>query len=238
MVTKVMHKLNDVKTRAERYLSNLREAFKTLKIFKRSVDSERLLDLAKRYFEDAKYYYEKGEYVNSIVCSTYSEGILDALKELKIISFNWPKEGKEEAKVFIAGTFDILHAGHIYLINEAAKLGKVFVVVARDINVEKFKGKKPVISEKQRLYVISNIKGVYKAILGEVNDIFKSVEKVKPDIILLGPDQKISENELKEALRKRGLANVKIMRLKSKFTKYPNCSSSSIIKKIVEYYCK
>ncbi len=238
MVYKEMSKLHDVKTRAERYLSNLSEAFKTLRIFKRSIDSEGLLDLAKRYFDDAKYYYEKGKYVDSIVCSTYSEGILDALKELKIISFNWPKGDKEEAKVFIAGTFDILHPGHIYLINEAAKLGKVFVVVARDVNVEKFKGRKPIISEEQRLYVISNIKGVYRAILGDVNDIFKSIEKVKPDIILLGPDQKISEKELKEVLRKRGLANVKIIRLERKFTKYPNCSSSSIIRKIVENYCK
>ncbi len=228
---------NDIKARAEKYMENLKEAFKTLSVLKKNKDSERLLDLARRYFEDAKYYYEKGEYVDSIVCSTYSEGILDTLKELRVVNFNWPQKS-EEVKVFVGGTFDILHPGHIYLIKEAAKLGKVYVVVARDTNVEKFKGRKPVIKEEQRLYVISNVKGVYKAILGDTDDIFKSVEKIKPDIILLGPDQKISENELKEVLRKRGLEKVKIMRLEKKFTKYPNCSSSSIIKRIIENYCK
>jgi len=39
-------------------------------------------------------------------------------------------------KVLIAGTFDLIHPGHIYLINEAAKLGDVYVIVATDKNRE------------------------------------------------------------------------------------------------------
>ncbi len=39
-------------------------------------------------------------------------------------------------KVLIAGTFDLIHPGHIFLINEAAKLGDVYVIVATDKNRE------------------------------------------------------------------------------------------------------
>ena len=94
------------------------------------------------------------------------------------------------------------------------------------------------IDEKQRLYVISNIKGVYKAILGEKDDILKAVERVRPDIILLGPDQKIDENNLRKELERRGLKNISIIRLKEKLETYSCCSSSKIIDRVISYYCK
>ena len=48
-------------------------------------------------------------------------------------------------KVLIAGTFDILHPGHIYLIQEAAKLGDVYVVVATDMNRESYSVEAPIV---------------------------------------------------------------------------------------------
>ena len=48
-------------------------------------------------------------------------------------------------KVLIAGTFDILHPGHTFLINEAAKLGDVYVIVATDINRTKYSGQAPIV---------------------------------------------------------------------------------------------
>ncbi len=231
--------MDELKLRAERYIENLKVAFNTLKIIKETREVIKLIDLAKRYLEDSKYYFEKESFIDSIVCSTYSEGLLNALRELKLIKFEWPtKEVLEKPKVLIAGTFDILHPGHIFLVKKASELGKVYVVVARDVNVEKFKGKKPINDENQRLYVISNVKDVYKAILGDEKDIIKSVEKINPQIILLGPDQKISEKELLNMLKSRGLSRVKILRLGTKFNKYPNCSSSNIVRRIMELYCK
>lgn len=227
----------EIKERALKYIANLKEAFRTLNI---SFKNEKVIEAvneAKRYFEDAKYYFERESYIDSIVCSSYAEGILDALKLMKLIDFTWPSKYVPK-KVFLAGTFDIIHPGHIFLIKEAAKYGKVYVVVARNSNVVKFKGKRPIIDEKQRLYVISNIKGVYEAILGEKDDILKTVETVKPDIIVLGPDQKVDEKQLKEELKKRGLKNVAIIRVKEKFNMYPCCSSSKIIESVVKNYCK
>lgn len=139
----------------------------------------------------------------------------------------------------IAGTFDIIHPGHIYFINEAAKLGEVYVVVATDRNAKRFKGKTPVVPEKQRVEVIQSIKNVHKAILGnEKNDTLKTVEDIDPDIILLGPDQKYSSEKLKSSLEEKGLGHIEVRRLETYYDKYKLHSSSLIKKKIINRYKK
>ena len=54
-------------------------------------------------------------------------------------------------RILVAGTFDLIHAGHIYLINEAAKLGDVYVIVSTDKNRELFSGERPIVHQEQRL---------------------------------------------------------------------------------------
>jgi FAD synthetase len=145
---------------------------------------------------------------------------------------------KKEKTVMVGGTFEIIHPGHIYLLREASKLGKVIVVVARDENVRRFKNREPIINEKQRLTVVKSIKYVSKAILGNPGpDIFQIVTKIKPDIILLGPDQKVDENKLKDYLKEHGLNNVEIRRLKKKLEGELN-STTNIINKIIKEYSK
>ena len=142
-------------------------------------------------------------------------------------------------KVLIAGTFDILHPGHIYLIQEAAKLGDVYVVVATDKNREFYSGEAPIVPEKQRLEVIRNIKNVKDAKIGRPdNDTLKTVEEINPDIILLGPDQKFSMEKLQNALKMKGLHNIKVKRLEKYYDTYKLHSSSSIKKKIIEQNIK
>lgn len=138
-------------------------------------------------------------------------------------------------RVLVAGTFEIIHPGHIYLFQKAKELGKVIVVVARDKNVERFKGRRPIIPESQRLEVVKNLKPVDEAVLGyEGPDILKIVEDLKPDIILLGPDQSFSERKIRNELKSRGL-NINVIRLSDK-RKCPLCSTSAIIEKIVKVY--
>ncbi|MHA1505605.1 MAG: adenylyltransferase/cytidyltransferase family protein [Candidatus Asgardarchaeia archaeon] len=139
--------------------------------------------------------------------------------------------------VLIGGTFDIIHPGHIYLIDYASRLGDVVVVVSRDDNSSKFKGRRTIIPEKQRLKVVSSIKGVKKAILGDKYDIFKVVEEIKPDIIVLGPDQKIDEKELRKRMQEASL-KTEIIRLRERYNEYPYCSTSSIIGRILEIFCE
>jgi FAD synthetase len=142
-------------------------------------------------------------------------------------------------RVLIAGCFDLLHAGHIYLINEASKLGDVYVVVATDRNRKIYSGDSPIVSQDQRLEVIKSIKNVKEARLGRSdNDTLKTVEEINPDIILLGPDQKYDINILKNGLKERGLSNIIIKRIETYYDKYRLHSSSLIKKEIIEHYEK
>ncbi|MFX1312723.1 MAG: adenylyltransferase/cytidyltransferase family protein [Promethearchaeota archaeon] len=138
-------------------------------------------------------------------------------------------------KVFVAGTFDIIQPGHTFFINEAAKLGEVYAIVATDKNRERISGKLPIISEEQRLEVIKNLKNVKKAKLGTDNiNILLSVSEINPDIILLGPDQRFDIKRLKEALKKMKLGHIEVKRLNKYYDKYKLNSSSMIKKKIIE----
>ncbi len=138
-------------------------------------------------------------------------------------------------RVLVAGTFDLIHAGHIYLINEAAKLGDVYVVVATDKNRELFSGERPIIPQEQRLEVIKNLKNVKDARLGRNdNDTLKTVEEINPDIILLGPDQKYSIEVLNKGLKEKGLIHIEVRRLEIYHDKYELHSSSLIKHRIIE----
>jgi len=138
-------------------------------------------------------------------------------------------------KILIAGTFDILHPGHIFLINEAAKLGDVYVIVATDKNREKFAGKPPIIPEEQRLEVIKSIKNVKVAKLGrQDNDTIQTVAEINPDLILLGPDQKFDIELLEKGLNDKGLKNIEVKRLETYYKKYELHSSSLIKQKVID----
>ncbi len=135
--------------------------------------------------------------------------------------------------VLIAGTFDLIHPGHLHLIEAAAKLGRVVVVVGTDTVVEKIKGHKPVIPEKQRLFVVSKIQGVDKAVLGhESMDFTRIIADVKPDIILLGPDQGPSVEKWQAMLAEKDIGGIEVKRLKERINDFPLTSTSDIVAKI------
>ena len=108
--------------------------------------------------------------------------------------------------VMCAGTFDIIHPGHLYYLSEAKKYGgKLIVVVARDETSRTFKGKKPIHNEKERLEAVRMLKIVDKAVLGKQGNIFDIIEEIKPDVICLGYDQNVQKQQLEDELRKRGI---------------------------------
>ncbi len=134
-------------------------------------------------------------------------------------------------RIVIAGTFDILHPGHVFLISEAAKLGEVIVVIARDDNVLHAKGRQVIVPEKQRLFMVQALKGVSQAILGKPGpDFVGIVEELEPDILLLGPNQKMNLEEVQTRLQQMGL-KTKVMRLNRLFDEFPLNSTTKIIEK-------
>jgi len=117
-------------------------------------------------------------------------------------------------KVLAFGTFDVLHKGHIYFLKKAKEKGNLLaVVVGRDRNVAKVKGKSPLNNEKKRLNKIKRLDFVDRALLGNLNDKYKIIEKIRPQIICLGYDQNSFTKNLRKELNKRKI-KAKVIRLK------------------------
>lgn len=146
---------------------------------------------------------------------------------------------KRRTLVLASGVFDLLHLGHVRFLEEAKKAGgknaELVVIVARDSTVESRKGKKPIMSEDQRRALVESLKVVDEAILGYENfSLDQVVDKIKPDIIAMGYDQKDMTRAVEKAIAKKGL-QIKIVRV-GKFGEDELNSSSEIKRKIIEEY--
>jgi FAD synthetase len=114
-------------------------------------------------------------------------------------------------RVVATGTFDILHPGHVVYLNEAHKLGdELWVIVARESTIKH--KRKPLIPEQQRLFMVQSLRIVDHAVLGDEHDMFKPIEEIKPDVIVLGFNQHWQEDWLQEELEKRGI-QAKVVRI-------------------------
>lgn len=94
-------------------------------------------------------------------------------------------------KVLTFGTFDNLHPGHIAYLSEAAGMGDLTIIVARDKNVEHIKGNMPQSTEQERLLALEEVFPDATVILGDNENYLKPVEDAAPDVILMGYDQKL-----------------------------------------------
>lgn len=133
------------------------------------------------------------------------------------------------------GTFDLIHPGHGYYLEESKKLGgedaRLVVVVARESTVRARK-RVPIVPEKQRLEVVRMLKPVDEAVLGSETDMFSTVQEIKPDIITIGPDQKFDLNWLRGELEERDI-EAEVVKING-YHQSSLDSSCKIIKKIKE----
>lgn len=146
---------------------------------------------------------------------------------------------KKRPIVLTAGVFDLLHLGHVKFLEEAKKIGgknaELIVIVARDKTVKNRKGEKPVMSEDQRRALVESLEVVDEAILGyEKFSIDRVVEKIKPDIIALGHDQKGIGEIVRKAIMNKSL-KIKVVKI-GKFSEDELNSSSEIKRKIIQLY--
>ena len=140
--------------------------------------------------------------------------------------------GRDSLRVVLAGgVFDIIHPGHISTLNAAKILGDVLVVVvATDNTAVKMKKRKPIHNQEQRQELVNSLGVVDLCLIGQENDIFKTVNLVKPQIIALGYDQVHQEQFITEGCKKIKL-EAKVARLQSPI---PESSSSKIEKEYGE----
>ncbi len=92
------------------------------------------------------------------------------------------------ARVFVSGFFDLLNSGHVGFLKEAARFGELYVGIGSDENFERLKGRKPVASEQERLYMVKAVRHVKDAVINAgsgILDFIDTVEQIKPDILIV-----------------------------------------------------
>jgi FAD synthetase len=105
-------------------------------------------------------------------------------------------------RVVCAGTFDHLHPGHVDFLTQAKRLGnELVVIIARDKNVLKIKGVKPDHDEQHRLANVERTGIPDRAVLGNLEgDLFSILLGLAPDIVALGYDQRVRDEQITERL--------------------------------------
>lgn len=84
---------------------------------------------------------------------------------------------------------DIIHPGHLNIIQEASKLGRVTVGVLTDAAIASYK-RLPYLNYEQRSLVVKSLKGVYEVIPQTTLDYVPNLELIKPDFVVHGDDWK------------------------------------------------
>lgn len=96
---------------------------------------------------------------------------------------------KDEKIVYVGMSADIIHPGHLNILHEASKYGRVIVGVLTDEAIASYK-RLPYLNYEQRSMVVSNLKGVSEVIPQPTLDYRPNLEKVRPDYVVHGDDWK------------------------------------------------
>lgn len=91
--------------------------------------------------------------------------------------------------VYVGMSADIIHPGHLNILNEAQKLGRVIVGVLTDEAIASYK-RLPYLTYEQRALVVESLKYVYKVVPQETLDYVPNLLKIKPDFVVHGDDWK------------------------------------------------
>ena len=91
--------------------------------------------------------------------------------------------------VYVAMSADLIHPGHLNIINRASKLGDLIIGLLTDKAIASYK-RVPVMEYENRLKIISSLKGVSKVIKQDTHDYTFNLRKLKPDFVVHGDDWK------------------------------------------------
>jgi rfaE bifunctional protein nucleotidyltransferase chain/domain len=100
----------------------------------------------------------------------------------------WKREGK--TVVLTNGCYDLLHPGHIRLLEQARSLGDILILALNsDLSVSRLKGpSRPVVSERDRVEVAAALQAVDAVTLFEEDTPRELIAAVLPDILVKGAD--------------------------------------------------
>ncbi len=91
--------------------------------------------------------------------------------------------------VFTNGCFDILHLGHVKLLEYCSTLGEVVVGLNSDASVKRLKGDdRPINDQDSRRTILESLKFVSQVLIFEEDTPYKLISELKPDLIVKGGD--------------------------------------------------
>lgn len=99
------------------------------------------------------------------------------------------KNAGGEKKVYVGMCADLIHHGHIKIIQEAKKYGRVIVGLLTDEAIASYK-RVPLLDFEQRKQIVENIAGVDKVIPQKTLDYVANLKIVRPDYVVHGDDWK------------------------------------------------
>ena len=123
-----------------------------------------------------------------LVQSTRKTGKLLTLDEL-MVQVNAAKKARKRI-VFTNGCFDVLHAGHVTLLERAAELGDMLIVgLNDDDSVKRLKGQgRPINDQAQRARVLGAVGATDAVVLFSEDTPIRLIESILPDVLIKGGD--------------------------------------------------
>jgi len=100
---------------------------------------------------------------------------------------------KSMKHIFVNGTFDVLHPGHVQLLNYAKSFGDTLTVgIDSDRRVAEKKGpSRPIYNIKDRSFMLQNLKSVdYVVVFDSDEELEHCLKTIRPDIMVVGSDWK------------------------------------------------
>ena len=102
-----------------------------------------------------------------------------------------------EKTVYVGMAADIIHKGHINLLNEAKKYGKVIVGLLNDEAIKSYK-REPILNYENRYIVIESLKMVDNIIEQKTHDYTDNLRLLKPDYVVHGDDWIVGQSVVRK----------------------------------------
>jgi cytidyltransferase-like protein len=103
-------------------------------------------------------------------------------------------------KIMVSGCFDLLHSGHVAFLQEASRLGDLYVCIGSDDTVNGLKGRRPVNSQQERKFMLEALKCVHEVRISRgsgIMDFLPELEDIRPRVFFVNED---GHTPAKEAL--------------------------------------
>ncbi|MBZ0266083.1 D-glycero-beta-D-manno-heptose 1-phosphate adenylyltransferase [bacterium] len=135
--------------------------------------------------------------------------------------------------VFTNGVFDILHPGHVEVLEQSRALGdRLIVGVNSDESVKRLKGeKRPIVPEMQRAALLLGLKAVDEVVLFDQDTPAELIALLKPDVLVKGGDYTPETVVGRDTVEKNG-GKVVIIPL------VEGLSTTNVVDTVIERYCR